>query len=101
MEYRFSKYTFVHSNYKIGNMGKTIHSSEYRLMINLLRSKRENANITQKQLSEKLNLKQAMISKIETCERRIDVIELRHYCNAIEISYVEFIIELNKILSND
>lgn len=65
-------------------------------MIALLRQKRELAGITQDQLSNKLGVSQTVISKIETCERRIDVIELIDICNVINVSFVEFLNELNK-----
>lgn len=63
-------------------------------MIALLRSKREAAEITQTQLAERLNLSQTVISKIEICERRLDVIELIDVCNALNISYTDFFNEL-------
>lgn len=65
-------------------------------MIALLRQKRELAGITQIQLSNKLGVSQTVVSKIETCERRIDVIELIDICNVINVSFVEFLNELNK-----
>ena len=40
----------------------------------------EAAGITQKQLASKMHLRQVTISKIETCERRIDLLELINYC---------------------
>ena len=64
-------------------------------MIALLRGKREANGITQIQLAEKLNVSQAVVSKIETCERRIDVVELIDVCQAINISFVDFVNELN------
>lgn len=70
-------------------------------MISLLREKRENVGITQNQLAEKLNVGQTVISKIETCERRLDVIELMSICSAINVSFIDFINELYKKINND
>lgn len=67
-------------------------------MIALLRGKREAIGMTQIQLAEKLNLSQTVVSKIETCERRLDVIELIDVCEAINISYLDFFYELNSKL---
>lgn len=67
-------------------------------MIALLRKKREATGITQVRLAEKLNISQAVVSKIETCERRIDVIELMDICDAINIPVIEFFNELSDIL---
>lgn len=67
-------------------------------MISLLRQKREAFGMTQIQLAEKLNVSQAVVSKIETCERRLDVIELIDVCNAINTPYLDFFAELNEKL---
>lgn len=79
-------------------MGKSIHQARYHEMIALLRKKREATGITQLQLAEKMNISQAVVSKIETCERRIDVIELMDICDAINIPVIEFFNELSDIL---
>ena len=46
----------------------------------MLVEKRKQAGVTQKQLASKIHLRQNIISKIETCERRIDLLELINYC---------------------
>lgn len=79
-------------------MDKSIHSSNYKILISLLREKREASGITQQILAERLGESQALISKIETSERRLDVIELYEICAKLNISFVEFIQELNSKL---
>lgn len=76
-------------------MEKSIHQKRYHTMIALLRSKREAIGMTQNQLAGKLGISQTVVSKIETCERRLDIIELIDVCNAINISFVDFFNELN------
>ena len=79
-------------------MEKSIHQKRYRTMIALLRKRRETIGMTQIQLAEKLNISQAVVSKIETCERRLDLIELIDVCEAMNVSIVEFFNELNNKL---
>lgn len=79
-------------------MEKSIHQKRYRTMIALLRKRRETRGMTQIQLAEKLNISQAVVSKIETCERRLDLIELIDVCEAMNVSIVEFFNELNNEL---
>lgn len=67
-------------------------------MIALLRKKREATGITQIQLAKKLNISQTIVSKIETCERRLDIIELIDICSVLDIPFVEFCNELNDTL---
>jgi len=56
------------------------------------------AGITQQQLSVILNVPQSYISKIETGERRIDLIELREICKALNSNLIEFVTMLEKEL---
>ena len=79
-------------------MAKSIHTTAYKKIISLLRSKRENANITQKQLADSLGVNQAVISKIEICERRVDIVELKSICDKINVDFIEFCTESLKII---
>lgn len=77
-------------------MDKSIHSHLYHQIIGRLRSKRENKGVTQVQLAEMLGVKQTFISKIETCDRRLDLIELRQICQVLDISFVDFVTEVER-----
>ena len=77
-------------------MDKSIHSHLYHQIIGRLRSKRESKNVTQVQLAEMLGVKQTFISKIETCDRRLDLIELRQICQVLNISFVDFVAEVER-----
>lgn len=58
--------------------------------------------VTQVQLAELLKVNQAFVSKVETCERRLDIIELHHICQVLDISFVDFIQEVDRdILSKN
>lgn len=76
-------------------MDKSIHSHLYHQVIGRLRSKREMGG-AQAQLAELLKVNQAFISKVETCERRLDIIELHHICQVLGISFVDFIQEVDR-----
>ena len=77
-------------------MDKSIHSHLYHQVIGRLRSKREMGGVTQAQLAELLNVNQAFVSKVETCERRLDIIELHQICKVLNISFVDFITEVDR-----
>lgn len=80
-------------------MDKSIHTLLYKRIIARLRSKREEAGLTQKMLAEMLEKPQPYISKIETCERRMDIVELHAFCKMLGISFVGFIDEIeNEII---
>ena len=63
--------------------------SEYRLLQN---------SLTQIELAKKVGETQSFISKCERGERRIDVIELRRFCQAFGMSFRRFIADLEKAL---
>lgn len=80
---------------------KSIHNKAYQLLLQFLRSKRIDKGITQEQLASRLGVGQGIVSKIETHERRLDVIELREICRALGISFPEFVIEFDKYLKEE
>ena len=60
-----------------------VHDSRYIEFISNIRKARKDAGLSQDELGEILNQTQAFISKVETCERRLDVIEAVDWCNAL------------------
>lgn len=75
-------------------MSKSIFTTEYELFLSLLQETRKSAGLTQKQVAERLGQTQSYVSKCERGERRIDVVELRGFCQAIGISLTDFILQL-------
>jgi transcriptional regulator with XRE-family HTH domain len=68
---------------KIVAISKAIHDERYIQLITRLRRARKKAGLKQSDVAEQLGLDQTSISKIETCERRIDILELIDYCRAV------------------
>ena len=79
-------------------MEKSIFSSEYSILLRLLKQTRRNANITQVELAELLDQSQSFVSKCERGESRIDVIQLRTFCHALGTTLPDFIKELESQL---
>jgi len=61
------------------------HDPLYIEFIARLRNARKGRNLSQQQLGEKLGKAQTFISKVETCERRIDAIEAARWCAVLGI----------------
>ncbi|MEZ0318283.1 MAG: helix-turn-helix domain-containing protein [Methylophilaceae bacterium] len=57
----------------------------------LLRQLRLDAGLTQSLLAEKLGHSQSYVSKYESGEQRLDLIELEKVCNAVEVPLPVFI----------
>jgi transcriptional regulator with XRE-family HTH domain len=58
-----------------GKLGKTLGSARHKLLVDLIVAKREAAGLTQTQLAEKLGEYQSFVARLESGQRRIDVIE--------------------------
>lgn len=57
----------------------------YIAVIARLRSARVKLNLTQAELATRMGREQSYVSKVETCERRIDVVDLLRFCDALGI----------------
>ncbi len=57
----------------------------------LLRQVRQDANLTQLQLAEKIGQTQSYVSKYESGEQRLDLIELEAVCRVVGISLSDFV----------
>lgn len=65
----------------------------------LLKKIREEKQLTQVVLAEKLGTPQSFISKYESGDRRLDILEIRQICLAIGISTTEFIERLEEAIN--
>lgn len=61
------------------------HDPHYIEFVARLRNARKAKNMSQQSLGELLNKPQSFVSKVETCERRLDVIEAAEWCLALGI----------------
>lgn len=72
-------------------MEKSIYSQHYRLFLELLRATRERAGLTQEEVACRLRTSQSFVSKCERGERRLDIVELRSWCDALGITFRDFV----------
>jgi transcriptional regulator with XRE-family HTH domain len=69
------------------------------VLLELLTEIRENANLSQEELANRLGRYQPFVSRYETGERRLDILELREVSAACNISLSEFVQRLeNRLL---
>lgn len=64
-------------------MSRTLHSSRHRALKDFLIEKRKKAGLTQTQVAKKLRRYQSFISSVEGGQRKIDVVELLAFSEAI------------------
>ena len=69
-------------------MTKTLRTPEHVYLCQRLRQVRLDAGLTQADLAERLDKPQSFVAKVETQERRLDVIEFAKWmvaCDALEL----------------
>ena len=79
-------------------MQKSLFSKDYETFVRMLRELREAAGITQAELAERLEAPQSFVSKCESGQRRLDVLEVRQWCRALEADFVRFMRQLERQL---
>jgi len=62
---------------------KTIHKDRYSKLIEEMVRLRKDKKMTQTQLAQQLGRPQSYVGKVETRERKLDIIEFVDWCNAI------------------
>lgn len=62
----------------------SVYSDEYQRVINALKKARKEKGITQAQLAKALGKPQSFIAKVESGERRLDVVEFVHLARLVD-----------------
>ena len=78
-----------------------IGTRHHHVLLALLRDFRTRAGIRQIDVAERMNVPQSMVSKYELGERRLDVLELRDVCAALDLSLIDFVRELETRLDRE
>lgn len=80
-------------------MPKSIHTTQYTVLLELLAEARSRSGVTQIELAKRLKMTQSSVSKVERGERRLDVIELHAWCQALDTPFRTMMSELDNRLS--
>ena len=79
-------------------MEKSIFSDDYMLFLQLVRNARKRAGLTQEDVANRLGKTQSFISKCERGERRLDIVDVRDFCEAIGLTLPEFVGEFEEAI---
>ena len=72
-------------------MQKSLSSSKQKSFLELLRRVREEAGLRQIDVADRLDQPQSFVSKYESGERRLDLLELELVCVACDTDLVDFV----------
>lgn len=71
-------------------MKKSLYQKENEAFVQVLTEFRNKAGLLQADLAKRLNVPQSFVSKIETGQRRVDIIELREICMHLDTNLTQF-----------
>ncbi len=77
-------------------MAKTLGSEKHRALIALLIQKREAAGLTQTGLADALGEYQSFVARLESGQRRVDVIEFLELAHILSFDPISALRELSK-----
>jgi transcriptional regulator with XRE-family HTH domain len=76
------------------NITLSIHSNEYVWLRQLFIQKRNQLGLSQRALAERLGVIYSFIGKVETGDRKLDIFEFIHYCEALELDVNQVVTQL-------
>jgi transcriptional regulator with XRE-family HTH domain len=79
-------------------MKKRVYAAQRVLTAALLREVRVEAGLTQTELAARIKRDQTYISKYESGQRRLEMLEVREICQAIGLPLEQFVKRLEKLL---
>lgn len=72
-------------------INKTIFDTRYKMLIEAIKQLRQERGITQRELAKQLNKTHCYVGRIETCERRMDILDLINILRALNLSDSEIL----------
>lgn len=79
-------------------MKKRIYLAQRGRLVSLLRDMRIEAGLTQVDLAARIEKDQAYVSRYESGQRRLDVLEVREICQVVGVTLEEFAKRLEREL---
>ncbi len=73
-----------------GNLSKTLGTSRHRALIAFLTAKRKDAGLSQTDLAKALGEYQSFVARMESGQRRVDVIEYENLARILKFDVHEF-----------
>jgi hypothetical protein len=103
LSYRDALFGYLHARPRLcdeSSMHKSLYSRHYRDLLVQLRQLRQRQGLRQADLAMRLGRAQSLVSRVESGERRLDVIELWVWLQALDTDFNAFTHELGERLSN-
>ena len=82
-------------------MKEDLYNNRYKSFCKVLKKERKYHHLSQVILAKKLGIPQSFISKTEIGKRRLDIIELLEYCDAMGLTLTDFVFRMEGKLLAD
>jgi transcriptional regulator with XRE-family HTH domain len=79
-----------------GKLGKTLQSARHKALIELLIAQREASGLTQAELAMRLGQYQSFVARLESGQRRVDVVEFLELSSVLKFDAKE---EVRRLLT--
>ncbi len=80
---------------------KSTHRAQEEKFLALLRQVRTDAGLRQADVAKRLGVTQSVVSKYESGERRLDLLELRRLCEIVGVPLQEFVRRFERSLRDN
>ena len=87
----FSGNLFWENVVRLALMTKSRHTARYDKLIRALKEARLDAGLTQAEVAKKFAAHASFVSKVESGERRLDVVELADFCQQYGVRLAVFL----------
>ena len=77
----------------------SLHDETYQQFVQLLVQRRKAARLSQQAVADELGWNQSIIAKIETAQRRIDVVELIRVADVVGFDVIRLVQEVRRAMS--
>lgn len=75
----------------MSNLRLSVHSLEHIWFREQFVQRRQELGLSQRALAERLGVIYSFVAKVETGDRRLDIVEFLHYCQALYLNPSEMI----------
>jgi len=82
-------------------MQKSLYSREQEVLCRMLRRLRRAADLTQEQLAARLERPRSFVSRYESGEKALELVEVRHILRALGAAFVDFLREYDAALESE
>lgn len=71
-------------------MEKKLRRPEHKALLELVKQMRTDAGLNQQELANRVGEPQSFVSKYESGERRLDILELKQVLDALQVPFLKF-----------